>query len=239
MGFLPLLIGAAMAIRDKRAIWAGKNAERTALLGLLVASAIGAAAGGRFYEHYYIHLIPPLALLAAPYYAQLWAGRMQPHHRLLRPAVTYAWWGLTVVAVSTWDWRELSARRETLETGRYLLKHSAPDDRIFVWGRTSKIYLDARRRPACRYIATFPLTGYVFGGLPPGSDTRNRILPGAWATLENFAKHPPAYIVDNQTEPGQRYPVRDFPILAKLLAERYQPVARTAEGVVHRTYVHP
>ena len=29
------------------------------------------------------------------------------------------------------------------------------------------------------------------------------------------------------------YPVRDFPILAKLLAERYQPVARTAEGVIY------
>jgi hypothetical protein len=147
---------------------------------------------------------------------------------------------LTAVAVSTWDWLELSGRREPLETGRYLLEHSAPNDRIFVWGQTSKIYLDARRHPACRYIATFPLTGFVFGGLPPGIDTRNRILPGAWATLEkDFAKHPPAYIVDNQAEPGSRYPVRDFPILAKLIAERYQPVARTAEGVVYRTNVQP
>src|SRR6476660_5196624 len=85
VGFLPLLMGAAMAIRDKRAIWAGKNAERTALLGLLVASAVGAAAGARFYEHYYIQLVPPLALLAAPYYAQFWAGRIQSHHWLLRP----------------------------------------------------------------------------------------------------------------------------------------------------------
>src|SRR5438270_3794038 len=240
VGFLPLLMGAAMVIRDKHALWAGKNAERTALLGLLVASAIGAAAGARFYEHYYIQLVPPLALLAAPYYARVWAGRIQSRHWLLRPAVTYAWLALTVLAVSTWDWLELSGRREPLETGRYLLEHSAPNDRIFVWGQTSKIYLDARRHPACRYIATCPLTGFVFGGLPPGIDTRNRILPGAWATLErDFAKHPPAYIVDNQAEPGNRYPVRDFPILAKLIAERYQPVARTAEGVVYRTNVHP
>ena len=240
VGFLLLLIGAAVAVQDKRAIWAGKNAERTALLGLLVASAIGAAAGARFYEHYYIQLVPPLALLAAPYYAQLWAGRIQSRHWLLRPTVTYVWLALTVVAVSTWDWLELSARREPLETGRYLLEHSAPSDRIFVWGQTSKIYLDARRRPACRYIATFPLTGFVFGGLPRGIDTRSRILPGAWGALEkDFAKHPPAYIVDNQAEPGDRYPVRDFPILARLLAERYQPVARTAEGVVYRTNAQP
>ena len=240
VAFLPLLIGAAMAIRDKRAFWAGKDAERTALLGLFGASVIGAVAGARFYEHYYIQLVPPLALLAAPYYAQLWAGGMQPHHWLVRPAVTYAWLALIVVAVPTWDWLELSARRQPLETGRYLLEHSAPNDRIFVWGQTSKIYLDARRRPACRYIATFPLTGLVFGGLAPGIDTRNRILPGAWATLEkDFAKHPPVYIVDNQAGPGERYPVRDFPILAKFLAERYEPIARTAEGVVYRTHVHP
>src|SRR5205814_9954901 len=140
VGFLPLLMGAATAIRDKHAIWVGKNAERTALLGLLVASAVGAAAGARFYEHYYIQLVPPLALFAAPYYAQLWAGRIQSHYWLLRPVVTYAWLALTVIAVSTWDWLELSGRREPLETGRYLLEHSAPNDRIFVWGQTSKIY---------------------------------------------------------------------------------------------------
>src|SRR5256886_5545904 len=40
---LPLVIGAILACRDKGEIWAGKTAERTALLGLLAASAIGAA----------------------------------------------------------------------------------------------------------------------------------------------------------------------------------------------------
>src|SRR5213596_3686557 len=88
---LPLVIGAIMACRDKSEIWTGRTAERTALFGLLAASAIGAAAGARFYAHYYIQLIPPLALLAARYYARLWSGTMQPPHWLLRPAATYAW----------------------------------------------------------------------------------------------------------------------------------------------------
>src|SRR5205823_9171734 len=96
-GFFALLMAPSSAIRDKHAIWTGKNAERTALLGLLVASAVGAAAGARFYEHYYIQLVPPLALLAAPCYAQLGAGRIQSHHWLLRPFVTYAWLALTAV----------------------------------------------------------------------------------------------------------------------------------------------
>src|SRR6266513_539595 len=233
---LPLVIGAIMACRDKSEIWTGRTAERTALFGLLAASAIGAAAGARFYPHYYVQLIPPLALLAAPYYARLWSGTIQPPHWFLRPGVTYTWLALTVIAFSIIHWTGLAPLRVPSETGRYLSTHSSPDDRIFVWGQTWKIYLDAHRRPASRYIATFPLTGYVFGGPIPGFDTRSRILPGAWTNLEqDFARHPPIYIVDVQADPKTaQHPVKNFPILAKLLAERYQPVAHTAEGVIYR-----
>ncbi len=233
---LPLAIGAIMACRDKAQIWVGRTAERTALFGLLTASAIGAAASARFYPHYYVQLIPPLALLAAPYYTRLWSRAMQPPHWLLRPGVTYAWLALTVVAFSIGHWMGLAPRRVPSEAGRYLFTHSAPGDRIFVWGQNSEIYLDAHRRPACRYITTFPLTGYVFGGPIPGFDTRSRILPGAWSTLErDFARHPATYIVDLQSDPKTaEHPVGNFPILAKLLKERYQPVARTAEGVIYR-----
>jgi 4-amino-4-deoxy-L-arabinose transferase-like glycosyltransferase len=232
---LPLVIGSIMAFRDEDEIWAGKMPERTALLGLLAASAIGAAAGARFYPHYYVQLIPPLALLAASYYAQLWSRTIQPPHWLLRPRVTYAWLALTVITFSIIHWAGLAPRRLPSEAGRYLFTHSNPEDRIFVWGQKMNIYLEAQRRPASRYITTFPLTGHVFGGRVPGLDTRSRILPGAWTNLEqDFARHPPTYIVDVYSEPGALYPVQDFPILAKLLAERYQPVARTAEGVIYR-----
>jgi 4-amino-4-deoxy-L-arabinose transferase-like glycosyltransferase len=232
---LPLVIGALMACRNKGEIWVGRTAERIALFGLLSASAIGAAAGARFYPHYYVQLIPPLALLAAPYYAQLWSRTVQPPCWLLRPRVTYAWLALTVIAFSIKHWTGLAHRRVPSEAGRYLSVHSAPGDRIFAWGQTPEIYLDAHRRPASRYITTFPLTGYVFGGPIPGFDTRSRIMPGAWASLErDFARHPPSYIIDVQDPNAAQYPVKDFPILAKLLAERYQPVAHTAEGVIYR-----
>jgi hypothetical protein len=97
-----------------------------------------------------------------------------------------------------------------------------------------KIYLDAHRRPASRFVVTFPLTGYIFGGLT-GVDTSARIVPGAWANLEqDFSKHPPMYIVDVQVpEKNAQYPFRNFPYLAKLLDDKYRPVARTAEGVIY------
>src|SRR5882724_10978682 len=233
---LPLIVGAIIACWDKDEIWAGKTAERTALLGLLAASAIGAAAGARFYPHYYVQLIPPLVLLAAPYYARLWSQKIQAPYWLLRPKVTCVWLALTVIAFSIKHWTGLTPRRVPSEVGRYLLTHSAPHDRIFVWGQTPEIYLDAHRRPACRYITTFPVTGYVFGGPIPGLDTRSRIFPDAWTNLEqDFARHPPTYIVDVHPDAkSAKYQVKDFPILVKLLAERYEPVAHTAQGVIYR-----
>ena len=233
---LPLLVGAILACRDKSAIWAARAAERIALFGLLVASAIGVAAGARFYAHYYVQLIPPLALLAAPFYARLWSRTIEPPHWLLRPAVTYAWLTLTVIALSIMHWIGLAPRRVPSEAGRYLFTRSNPDDRIFVWGQTAKMYLEAHRRPACRYIITASLTGHIFGGPLPGVDTRNRIVPGAWENLQqDFAKHPPTYIVNVQNDPKTAQDrITNFPILAKLLKERYQPVTRTADGVIYR-----
>ncbi len=170
------------------------------------------------------------------YYARLWSRTIQPPHWLLRPRVTYAWLALTVIILSIMHWTGLAPHRLPSEVGRYLFTHSNPEDRIFVWGQKVNIYLEAHRRPASRYITTFPLTGHVFGGRVPGLDTRKRILPGAWSTLQqDFARHPPAYIVDVQADPKTaESPVSDFPILAKLLREHYQPVARTTEGVIYR-----
>jgi len=231
---LPLVVGAGVAFRDRNGLWAKRKAERAALLGLLVASVIGAAAGARFYPHYYIQLVPPLALLAAPHYVQLWGSRTEPRFWFFRPAVMAGWLMVTVVAFSIAHWKLLAGNRESSETARYLTEHSAPNDRIFVWGRSAaEVYLQARRRPASRYILTFPLTGLVFGDDLPAADTRNRIMPGAWDKLEeDFRQHPPKFIVDLTAGSDPQYPVREFPVLSKLLAGRYEPVAHTREGLV-------
>src|SRR5256885_2200308 len=80
---LALLIGAALAFRDRDGVWLGKSAERTALFGLVAASCIGVAAAAHFNLHYYIQLIPPLALLAAPHYDRLWFAKTRARHWLL------------------------------------------------------------------------------------------------------------------------------------------------------------
>jgi 4-amino-4-deoxy-L-arabinose transferase-like glycosyltransferase len=224
---LPIVVGAVVTFRDQPALWAGKRAERAALLWLVVASMIGTAAGARFYPHYYIQLVPPLALLAAPCFAELWRRRQVAIVIVL---------AIAVVAFSIAHWRFLLPRREATETARYINAHSSPNDRIFVWGpEASQFYLQAQRRPASRYVLTFPLTGLIFGGELPGFDTRDRIVPGSWDALDDdFRKHPPVYIIDLESGPDAQYPANRFPVLTKWLEQRYELVTRTGQGVVYR-----
>jgi hypothetical protein len=148
--------------------------------------------------------------------------------------VTYAWLALTVIAFSIVHWIGLVPRRVPYEAGRYLFEHSTADDRIFVWGQASKIYLDARRRPASRYVETFPLNGYIFGGhflvliratesFRARGTNSNRILP-------SIRLHTSSTFTPSQ---ARFIPCNSFPILAKLLADHYKPVAQTEEGVIY------
>jgi hypothetical protein len=187
---LPLVVGAIMACLDQSAIWAERRAERTALFGLLVASTLGVAP------------IDPFARTAG---GAVLRTTLVPDDRTAPLATTT--FGDVCVAGSHCYCplnRSLDGAGSATgpsEAGQYLSTHSALGDRIFVWGQTSKMYLEAQRRPASRYITTFPLTGYIFGGSVPGFDTRGRVLPGAWNTLErDFARHPPTYIIDVQSD---------------------------------------
>lgn len=228
----PLVLGSVMSIRPNEHLWTEKRAERDAMMWWLAVSVIGAVAGARFYPHYYIQLIPPLALLAAPWFAIL----------LRQPSAAGQWRGLaitilavTVILFSALHWRGLWPQRQPSEAGRYLAEHAAPAERIFVWGHSAKIYLDARRRPASRYVLTFPLTGFLFGEPVPGLDTRPWIVPGAWDLLEkDFTTHMPAYIVDLECEPEALYPVRDFAILDQLLAGKYGLATRGVDYAIYK-----
>ncbi|MFL6526878.1 MAG: glycosyltransferase family 39 protein, partial [Chthoniobacterales bacterium] len=228
---LPLLV-AALSAHD---VWIAKRAEWCALVMLLIASAIGVSAGGRFYSHYYNQLLPPLALLAAPFFSRGWFRKANAFSRwLCHPAILGIWVVLTIVIFPIVKWRELIQFRQPTAAGVYLREHHSRNARLFVWGQMPRIYLQAQMRPACRYVSTFALTGYVFGGPIPGLDTHSLIRPGAWENLQHdFALHPPEYIVDVQNE-DVNYKISDFPILRDYIAKNFVLDARTAEGPIYR-----
>src|SRR5438874_625582 len=122
-----------------------------------------AAAGGRFYEHYFLQFVPPLSMLAAPGAAALaarWHG-IAPRVRgfaLAGVAVPLAvWlafsWGRGIAGA----YPEQEPRTRAL--AQWLRANTARGDTLFVWGHYSPIYTMSDRLPGTRYVNTSPHMG--------------------------------------------------------------------------------
>jgi hypothetical protein len=245
---LPLIVaaGAALQRRGRWVDWPGKEAERVALLLLLVTAGLGVSASGRFYLHYFDLLIPGLALAAAPVVARLLAGDVPvgPSVWPLRPVAMRRLLAATVAVFFLMDAVGLATRTKGSAAGAYIKEHSEPDDQMFVWGELPRIYLYAERRPATRYISAYALTGYPYGGSisydPPLGDTTSRIVPGSWDILEReLEAAKPRFIVDAEaTLKVPRYPMSKFPWLATYVARHYRKVHEARDGVIYERKVN-
>jgi len=140
----------------------------------LAASALGAAAGGYFREHYFLQLVPALALLAAR-----GAERLAARFKLgSGAAVGFA---LAAIAVGV-----LAAPRyylsgtpeeksrllyglnpfpESPELAGFIAARTEPDDQVFILGSEPQILFEARRRSAGRSIFAYPLMAPGDAGL--------------------------------------------------------------------------
>jgi 4-amino-4-deoxy-L-arabinose transferase-like glycosyltransferase len=242
---LPLLWGAGLALAEgsrPHGPWRGRSAEFFALVVLLLVSLVGVAVNGQFLFHYFIQLLPPLALLAAPVFARLWRGEWDTRYGVRRGFVA-GWLALTAAAFLVADTIGLQRNRAPGRSAVYVGAHTAETDRIFVWGQADAetgFYLDARRRPASRYIASYPLTGHIFS-MPwsPALDESSRIAPGAWDSLESdFRRHPPRYVIDAEAvRDPVRYPIAHYPFLRDYLARNYRLVWRAPDGLVYERVV--
>jgi hypothetical protein len=144
-------------------------------LGLLFCSFAGTAAGLYFREHYFVLMLPALALLVGLAVVALggragsWTGmRMRVRMRVVAGVLA----GL-VLLDSLWLQRglffeatpgEVCARLyrgnpfpDCVAVGRWIREHSAPDARVAVVGSEPQIYFYARRHSATGYIYTYAL----------------------------------------------------------------------------------
>jgi 4-amino-4-deoxy-L-arabinose transferase-like glycosyltransferase len=210
--------------------------EFWALLLLLAASFVGAAASGRFFPHYFIQLLVPASLLGAPVLAGVIAREVEYGFFILRRRVLVVWLAACVAIFFVVQVISFELRFKGGEAATFVRENSSQADRIFVWGPSPDFYLDARRRPATRYSATYPLTGFVFGTrltYDPHYDTSSRIFPGAWSTLESdLQAHPPRFVIDEFSSLGDKYSPPHFPYLRNLLMN-YREVDRTARAIVY------
>jgi 4-amino-4-deoxy-L-arabinose transferase-like glycosyltransferase len=158
----------------------------------LLASFAGAAVGGYFREHYFIQLIPPLAVLAGrgavivrdhwfpPVPAAAVAAAAIAHGVLVMPG----YWLVGTPAEKSRLLYDIAPFPEAIGVGAYLDRHAGPDDTIFVYGNEPEIYYYSRRRTASRYIFLYPLLTPA-----PGVAERQQ------AALDELAANRPRFIV--------------------------------------------
>ncbi|MEV0261737.1 glycosyltransferase family 39 protein [Streptomyces sp. NPDC050617] len=215
-----------------------RSAAARALVLWLLASAAAVSVGWHYYGHYFLQLIPPMALLAlravglacrAPAPAPsrgpsplrrlaTRAGRSGVASAVTLSALAVAA-GWTVVAFHT----EPPRMHKQLAVARTVSELTSPEQRVFVWGMHPEIYWLAERLPASRYLTAGLLTNFSGGG-----GTRSvgpaYAVPGAWPVFRReLATAPPCVFVDDSA--STPYSLSRYPELRRLLAAGYRPLA--------------
>ncbi|HZP26409.1 MAG TPA: glycosyltransferase family 39 protein [Dehalococcoidia bacterium] len=228
----PLVVGAVtgVALLVQRRNW-GAAILLAAWVG---ACLLGVVSTGRFFAHYWVELLPALAL---PTGAAIGFGPSQIRRPRLQTAI--AWLaGLAIIfsllmnaqaylspsAAGKHDakYPETQAQWDNAsqELGRYLHEHTLPGQTIYVFGREAQIYFYSDREPAARFLYSQPFTL----DSQAMSDTIRTLREVKPTYIVNSAQ-PPLY---SGWEAGQP---QDF---VRLLAEDYEYVGEVAFAQVYR-----
>lgn len=200
-------------------------------LGWFCSGLVAATLGGRGFAHYSTTVIPGACLLFG------WAvgtslGKITRWRFRAGIAVSI----LLATAVLFQFARQYRAAAQDLKyvDHRYpalalpVIKHSQPDERIFVWGYIPELYFYAHRLPATRYIYTNFVTGLLpWTNIDPLTDVSYAIVPDAPKHLANeFRTNLPALVVDTRSEREySRFPIARQNDIWPLIVAHYAEVA--------------
>lgn len=226
----PLVAGALAGLL---LAWRRRNRTAHYLLVLwALASVAGVASGGQFFPHYFMHLLPAMAVLTAVVIYERFRARdirLIGKPALLVTALLIAI-SLGTNAILYFTPEEAQQRvytpifyQEEWESSSralatYVAERTGPEDTIFNFGRESQIYFYADRRPAARYFYDW---AYLY------DDTT---LP---TTVEALRQAKPVYVIDS-TQPPLFESEPQPQLLKELLAEDYQYVGRIYFADVYR-----
>jgi len=220
------IVAIALATRWRRL----DRLERLVIVWLFIAM-IGSMAAGHLSWHYFIQAMGPLALAAALFFSRF---------SLKRWVVVVAAVGIAIPVLGWWTY-DLGADPLTYDfsppvpqhqlVAAYIHDHTTPGQRVFVWGDWPALYIESDRLMASRFPGF--LRGFDRGsGIAPKNwDTTSDVWPELQSDLN---AHPPALIVDTASagwSDFSMYPMRNYPVLANLVASQYHVVA-TVDGVV-------
>jgi 4-amino-4-deoxy-L-arabinose transferase-like glycosyltransferase len=159
-------------------------------------SFLGVGTGGYFREHYFMQIIPAVAVLAGLGLSTLlgMVGRawvraglagavcvLVPAYGVIAAPQYYLDGSPDEKCRATY---ELNPFPECVVVARYVAENSLPSDEVFVYGSEPEIYYYARRKCASRYIFSYPL-------LTPSPTARDR----QQTVLAELRAHPPRFII--------------------------------------------
>ncbi|MBU7600448.1 glycosyltransferase family 39 protein [Streptomyces sp. P38-E01] len=220
VGCLGLVIPLVTVVRRKLAHRSVLTPDLWVWLG---ASGLAVVTGFHFFGHYYLQLLPPLALLGAGA-LQLLAVDW------LRLAVTCS--AVTATVFVGWA---ANTTHPGVEHSQRLAKavqtRTEPGDRVLFWGMHPEHYWLADRPPASRYLTAGLLTNFSGGRDGPTVGERYG-MDGSWPTLlAEMREDPPRVIVDDSR--GQPYEPARMPRLKRILAGEYERMAVVSGAVVY------
>jgi hypothetical protein len=194
----------------------------------------GAAAaslvGGRMYGHYFLMMVPPLAVLGGVGAARWLDGPAAAARRRLLVGVSaflaagFFVYACLFEAATESFWRPSP---DYLAATDWLRAHSSTDDRVFVWGWFPPLYVRSDRCPSTRFVYT-----HVLSGSPSqGAEARGHSVPEGWDMLmHDLEAAPPRYVLD--TSHGDysyaQSPLEAFPRLWEFVRVRYVMDAEVA-----------
>jgi hypothetical protein len=238
--------GVARVVRRRRARAPGLDAAVPApemVLGLLWlgTSGVALAAGGRFFGHYFLLVLAPLCLLAAPGFCRLWDRGWSYRAPLVALCALPALFFFALATVG----RPLAARLDEGEpaydeVAARIAALTAPDERVFVWGNSPQLYILARRPMGTRFSFCNYMTGES-----PGTPTETgqwnadaNQLPAAWDMLfDDLDRRRPALLVDAAAagwDGYDKFPLSRYPRLRAYVDRNYTPVEVRAGVVLYR-----
>lgn len=215
--FVPLLpflvIGMAAAVRRVRDHSKGRHSrtsETTLALWAVLAFWIDlvlANITGRSYEHYFIPLIPSVALLILLALPEIRKWRSHPRRTWRRSAKAIQVYlavlmigvpvGTTLARFKMADW-DIAGPERRAELSLYVMQHTDLDEKVLVWGADTAINFQSERNSPTQYTYGYPL-------IVP-EETTDDVIQEMVLDLET---HRPALIIDTTLRDGYRIPPLD------------------------------
>jgi 4-amino-4-deoxy-L-arabinose transferase-like glycosyltransferase len=224
---LPILWKLPRAWRDRRE--PALDGMRDLDLWLwLVSAGLSVAIGLRFFGHYYMQLVPPLALLTA---GALSRGSARAATRTVAASAVIA----IACSAAGYFMRPFGPEPEYESVSRYVAANTHPDDKILVWGSEPEIYWASNRLPATRFLTTPTFLTGNHPGRPADETDADADTEQNWQYFyEDFFADPPRYLLD--TSPAKlrgAHPIAKFPAFAELVKRQYRYVRTIDEVAIY------